>query len=306
MNSATQKLVDAFKKKEIRALTKLISLAENEDPESRLALEALAGSAQARVVGVTGPPGAGKSSLVSHFIETLRAQKKRVAVLAVDPTSPLTGGAVLGDRIRLTAHFNDPDVFIRSVSTRGRLGGISLATPQSIALVEAFGFDYLFVESVGVGQNEHEISRWTDVTLLVLTPDSGDGIQAIKAGVLEMADLIVVNKNEDGRGEAMYRELEATFKESPKKAGRSSPVLCLSTEKDPESRKQVVSAIEGWFGTNQKVREDRRLAFPKRLCHALIINHLNELVATWTHQQDFSKASPFALFRAFKSGIKLP
>ena len=302
MNTATQNLVDAFKKKEIRALTKLISLAENEDPESLLALEALSSSAKSRVVGITGPPGAGKSSLVSSFVESLRAQGKKVAVLAVDPTSPLTGGAVLGDRIRLTAHFNDPDVFIRSVSTRGRLGGISLATPQSIALVESFGFDYLFVESVGVGQNEHEISRWTDLTMLILTPDSGDGIQAIKAGVLEVADLIVVNKNEEGRGEGMFRELEATFREN----GKRMPVLCLSTEKDPQSRKQIVAALKAWFTANQKVRDDRRIAFPKRLCHALIVNHLAEVASSWTDKKNFTASSPFALFREFKNGIKLP
>ncbi len=300
MNAVTKKLVEDFQHHEIRALTKLISLAENEDLEAFSAMELLSKTERrARVLGITGPPGAGKSSLISAFIEPLRSAQKRVAVLAVDPTSPISGGAVLGDRIRLTDHFNDPGVFIRSVSTRGRLGGISLATPQSISLVESFGFDYLFVESVGVGQNEHEISRWTDVTVLVLTPDSGDGIQAIKAGVLELADIIVVNKNEEGRGEGLLRELESTFRES----GKKMPVICATSEKDPASRKALSVTLDKWFSDNQKLRADRRASVPKKLCQALVAGYVLDLAAKWAEKQDLTATSPYAAFRAFQKAL---
>ncbi len=298
MLPANQKLVEEFKNGEWRALTKLISLSENGHPDAIQALEAVAtkNPSTSHIVGVTGPPGAGKSSLINFFIEHGRRAKQKIAVLAVDPTSPISGGAVLGDRIRLSDHFNDPNVFIRSVSTRGQLGGISLATPQSIALCEAFPFDWLYVESVGVGQNEYEIRRWTDVTVLVLTPDSGDGIQAIKAGVLEVADIIVINKNEGGRGEALYHELEATFRE----AGRKMPVLCLTSEKDLESRNHLGAAISHWFADNQVVCRERRAAFAKHLCDALVTGYLLELARKWAGKQDFSKVSPYSAFKKFQ------
>ncbi len=294
MQDSTKKWIEAFGKGDVRALSRLISLAENADPDALPALEALShGKKQTNVIGITGPPGAGKSSLINSFLQTLRKGMDRVAVLAVDPTSPVSGGAVLGDRIRMSDHFQDPHVFIRSVSTRGRLGGVSLATPQSVALCESFGFDWLFLESVGIGQNEIEVSRWSDVTVLVLTPDSGDGIQAIKAGVLEVADVILVNKNEAGRGEAFYRELEATFQESKKKV----PALFLTSEKDPASREAAAKGIAGWFQANQSLLKERRTGMAQRFARVLIENQAERGLTKWLASQKGS--DPYALFRSY-------
>ncbi len=295
MQDTTKKWVEAFGKGDVRALSRLISLAENADPDALAALEALShGPKKTKVVGITGPPGAGKSSLINAFLQTLRRGQDKVAVLAVDPTSPVTGGAVLGDRIRMSEHFQDPHVFIRSVSTRGRLGGVSLATPQSVALCESFGFDWLFLESVGIGQNEVEVSRWSDVTVLVLTPDSGDGIQAIKAGVLEVADIILVNKNEDGRGEGFYRELEATFHESKKKM----PGLFLTSEKDSTSRETAAKGISEWFEKNQTLLKERRAGMALRFARVLIENHAEQGLTKWLAAQ--KEADPFAIFRRYQ------
>ena len=294
MQVTTKKWIEAFGKRDVRALSRLISLAENADPDALAALEALGRPAKpTKVVGITGPPGAGKSSLINSFIQTLRRGSDRVAVLAVDPTSPVSGGAVLGDRIRMSEHFEDPNVFIRSVSTRGRLGGVSLATPQSVALCESFGFDWLFLESVGIGQNEIEVSRWSDVTVLVLTPDSGDGIQAIKAGVLEVADVILVNKNEAGRGEAFYRELEATFHESKKKM----PALFLTSEKDPASREAAAQGIASWFQKNQALLKERRAGMAQRFARVLIENHGEQGLTKWLAAQ--KGTDPYALYRSY-------
>ncbi|TMC73157.1 MAG: methylmalonyl Co-A mutase-associated GTPase MeaB [Chloroflexi bacterium] len=186
-------LARRFRAGDIRALARAISLVERRDPSVRELEEAPKGST-AEVVGFTGAPGTGKSTLVDALVSLLRKQKKSVAVIATDPNSPFTGGAILGDRIRMQRHALDPKVFIRSMGARGHLGGLSLATREAIRLLGAFGFDQVILETVGVGQSELEVAAVAGTTVVVLTPNLGDGVQMIKAGILEIADIFVVNK----------------------------------------------------------------------------------------------------------------
>ncbi|MFD6215796.1 ArgK/MeaB family GTPase, partial [Nocardia salmonicida] len=188
----------------IRAAGRLLSLVESERREQVLAhLD----PAPVRVIGITGPPGAGKSTTIAVLVTGYRARGQRVAVLAVDPSSPYSGGALLGDRIRMAAHIDDPDVLIRSVATRGHLGGLAAAVPAAIRLLGALGYGLVLLETVGVGQSEIEIAAVADPTVVILNPGAGDAIQAAKAGLLEVADILVVNKADRDGAEQTAREL---------------------------------------------------------------------------------------------------
>ncbi len=190
------------------ALARAISLVENRRDGYRALLHALHGDVgRARRIGVTGPPGAGKSTLVAALTRHYRDRGERVAIIAVDPTSPYTGGALLGDRIRMGELALDPDVFIRSMATRGSLGGLAVTTEEVCDVVDAFGYDRIFIETVGVGQTELDVASTADTTLVVLVPESGDGIQAMKAGLMEVADLFVVNKADRPGADRLQREL---------------------------------------------------------------------------------------------------
>ncbi|MEU3625790.1 transporter [Amycolatopsis coloradensis] len=178
-----------------RAIARLLSLVEDAHPRlPEVAAKLTPHTGNARVVGLTGPPGVGKSTSTSALLTALRAEGLRVGVLAIDPSSPFSGGALLGDRIRMTEHATDPGVFIRSMATRGHLGGLSWATPQAVRVLDAAGFDVVLIETVGVGQSEVDVVKLADTTVVLLAPGMGDGIQAAKAGVLEIADVFVVNK----------------------------------------------------------------------------------------------------------------
>lgn len=195
-----------------RALARAISLIEAGDEAGQALLQRVRRhGGRAQIVGVTGSPGSGKSTLTDALIEVARAKGKRVAVVAVDPTSPYSGGAILGDRIRMMRHHGDPGVFIRSMATRGHLGGLATATLQVVALLDAYGFDVIFVETVGVGQSEVDIVRVADTTVLVLTPGQGDGVQAFKAGIMEVADVFVINKFDQPGGDRLRREIKAAL-----------------------------------------------------------------------------------------------
>ena len=188
-------LAKRFRAGDIRALARAISLVERRDPSVRaLEVPPRGKAAVAPVVGFTGAPGTGKSTLVDALVALLRKQGKSVGVIATDPNSPFTGGAILGDRIRMQRHALDAKVFIRSMGARGHLGGLSLAAREAIRLLAAFGFDQVILETVGVGQSELEIAAVADTTIVVMTPNLGDGVQMIKAGILEIADIFVVNK----------------------------------------------------------------------------------------------------------------
>ena len=199
-------LIDAAQKGSSRATGRLLSLIENGSREEVLAA---VGASSARVVGLTGPPGAGKSTTAAAIIGVYRKQGRRVAVLAVDPSSPYSGGALLGDRIRMAAHINDPDVLIRSLATRGHLGGMAAAVPAAIRLLGVLAYDMVLLETVGVGQSEIEVAAVADTTIVVLNPGTGDAVQAAKAGLLEVADIVVVNKADRDGAEQTVRDLRA-------------------------------------------------------------------------------------------------
>lgn len=201
-------LVERLAEGDRRALARLLTYVENRtEAGSRAVRESFSRTGRAHIVGITGPPGAGKSTLTNALIRRFRATGRTVAVLAVDPSSAITGGAALGDRIRMMENYDDPGVFIRSMATRGQMGGLALAVTGATHLLDAFGFDLVLIETVGVGQDEVDIAEAADTTLLLQVPGLGDSIQTIKAGVLEIADILVVNKADRPDARQLVRDL---------------------------------------------------------------------------------------------------
>jgi LAO/AO transport system kinase len=203
-------LLDGVRSGDRRALARAITLVENSDPLAyELVRELYPETGSAYSVGITGPPGVGKSSLIAALIHHLRAQELTIGVISVDPSSPFTKGALLGDRIRLSDHFLDPGVFIRSMGTRGHLGGLAETTLQALLVLDAAGRDLLFLETVGAGQSEVEVISVADTVVLVLMPGSGDSVQALKAGIMEIPDVIVVNKRDHPAAKTMLNEVRS-------------------------------------------------------------------------------------------------
>ena len=234
-----------------RALARAISLVENDDPEGwALVREVYPKTGRAAVVGFTGPPGVGKSTLIGRLIENARERERSVAVLSIDPSSPFTQGALLGDRIRLTEHFLDPGVFIRSMANRGALGGLSEAALQAALLMDAAGKDDVFLETVGVGQAEVDIIDHADTVVLVLMPGSGDSIQALKAGVMEIPDVIVVNKIDHPLTDTMVREVRGVLSLGEQKGWR---VPIVKTE---ASRAEGVEELVEKIGEHRSYIEE--------------------------------------------------
>jgi LAO/AO transport system kinase len=214
-----------------RALARAITLIENDDPEGwELVREVFPRTGRARIVGLTGPPGVGKSTLIGALTAEMRKAERDVAVLSIDPSSPFTRGALLGDRIRLSDHFLDAGVFIRSMASRGALGGLSEATLQAALLMDASGKDDVFIETVGVGQAEIDIVDHGDTIVLVLMPGSGDSIQALKAGVMEIPDIIVVNKSDHPMTDTMIREIRGVLSLGPSTSWRVPIVKTEATK----------------------------------------------------------------------------
>ncbi|WP_258534527.1 methylmalonyl Co-A mutase-associated GTPase MeaB [Streptomyces sp. PT12] len=229
-----------------RAVARLISLVEGASPRLREVMAALAPhTGHAYVVGLTGPPGVGKSTSTSALVSAYRRAGKRVGVLAVDPSSPFSGGALLGDRIRMGEHASDPGVYIRSMATRGHLGGLAWAAPQAVRVLDAAGCDVVLVETVGVGQSEVEIAAQADTSVVLLAPGMGDGIQAAKAGILEIGDIFVVNKADRDGADATVRELHHMLGLGEARApGDWRPSVVKTVAARGEGMDEVVEALE--------------------------------------------------------------
>ncbi|HEX5901918.1 MAG TPA: methylmalonyl Co-A mutase-associated GTPase MeaB [Actinomycetota bacterium] len=221
-------LVDGVVAGDRRSIARAISMVEDGAPElSELSAGLFAHTGRASTIGLTGSPGVGKSTIAGELVRAAREAGRSVAVLAIDPTSPLSGGALLGDRLRMQTHATDPGVFIRSMATRGHLGGMALAAPEAIRVLDAAGNDLVIVETVGVGQAEVDVAAATDTTLVVVSPGWGDAVQVAKAGILEIADVFVVNKSDREGAEAAVRDLEQMLRMGPELAW-TPPVVATS------------------------------------------------------------------------------
>lgn len=243
--AAVPALVEKAREGDPRSVGRLVSQVEDESPLLPDLMRALAPHAgHARIVGLTGAPGVGKSTSTNALIGELRRRGHRVAVLAVDPSSPFSGGALLGDRIRMGDHVLDPGVFIRSMAARGHLGGLAWTTPQALRVLDAAGFDYVLVETVGVGQSEVEVAGQADSTMVLLAPGMGDGIQAAKAGILEIGDLYVVNKSDRDGADKVRRDLRSMLGLAERREGAWRPPVLKTVASQGEGVADVVDALE--------------------------------------------------------------
>ena len=226
-------------------MARLISLVEDESPALREVMAALAPhTGHAQVVGITGSPGVGKSTSTNALVGALRATGKRVGVLAVDPSSPFSGGALLGDRIRMQDHASDDGVYIRSMASRGHLGGLAWSTPQAVRVLDASGFDVVLVETVGVGQSEVEVAAAADTTVVLLAPGMGDGIQAAKAGILEIGDVFVVNKADREGADRVRRDLRSMLSLGDRPADAWRPGIVKTVAQTGQGVDEVVAELD--------------------------------------------------------------
>ncbi len=254
-------LLDRARAGDTRAIARLLSLVESGSPQLReVSADLMQHVGHAHIVGITGSPGVGKSTTTSALIDVLRETDKRVAVLAVDPSSPFSGGALLGDRVRMQTHATDPHVFIRSMASRGHLGGLSAAAPQALRVLDACGFDVVLVETVGVGQSEIEVVGQTDTVLVLLAPGMGDGVQVAKAGILEIADVFVVNKADRDGASVTTRELRSMIALGARQEGDWIPPIVSTVATRPEGIHDLVAALERhrlWAAESGDLRQRR-------------------------------------------------
>jgi LAO/AO transport system kinase len=275
-------LVGRTRKGDPRAVARLISLVEDVSPQLREVSAGLAPYAgHAQIVGLTGSPGVGKSTSTSALVAALREAGQRVGVLAVDPSSPFTGGALLGDRVRMQDHATDPEVYIRSMATRGHLGGLAWATPQALRVLDAAGCDVILVETVGVGQSEIEIAGMADTTLVLLAPGMGDGIQAAKAGILEIGDIYVINKADRDGANQVRRELRTMLAMADRPEGDWHPPIVLTVATKSEGVEDVAAKIadhRAWL-TDSGELERRRVRRARDEIEAIAVTELRSRFA---------------------------
>jgi LAO/AO transport system kinase len=285
-------LADGVRQGDARALARAITLVENETDEGRALVGRLyPDSGRAIVVGVTGPPGAGKSTLVDRFVVHVRRLGLKAGVLAVDPTSPFTGGAILGDRVRMTGHADDADVFIRSMVTRGQLGGLVRAAEDAAVILAAAGKDVVFVETVGVGQDEIDVAQMADVTVVVLVPGTGDEVQAIKAGIMEIADIFVVNKADRDGADRLAQAIEMNLSLHTYGEHEWRPVVLKTVATNDEGVEDLWRAIASfsergrgdvprrrWRGCNARLRQLVAASFLRRVETLLTPERIDRIV----------------------------
>jgi LAO/AO transport system kinase len=256
----TEETIERALAGDARALARLVSLVENGAPELRPVMKALAPlTGGARVIGLTGAPGVGKSTMTTALVSAYRERDLRVGVLAVDPTSPFTGGALLGDRVRMQDHATDPGVFIRSMASRGHLGGLAAATPQALRVLDAAGFGAVLVETVGVGQAEVEVASLADTTLVLVAPGAGDAVQAAKAGILEVGDIFVVNKCDNPGAQETVRNLRTMIAMAARGEGDWKPPIVTTTATAGEGIADLAAALDAhWSWLDSSGERDRR------------------------------------------------
>ena len=272
-------LLAAIREGQPRAVGRAISLVENSAIELPTMMKALAPAAgRAMVVGITGAPGVGKSTTIAALVAALRGKGHRVGVLAVDPSSPFTGGALLGDRVRMQQHALDGEVLIRSMATRGHLGGLSVAAPSALRVFDAAGCDVVIVETVGVGQSEVEIAGVADCTVVLLAPGAGDGIQAAKAGILEIGDLFVVNKSDREGAHAVVRELRTMISLGDRRPGDWKPPVLSLVATTEEGVPAIMQALEAFRSDAESSGrwQQRRLAQARRQVESLLLARLRQ------------------------------
>ena len=297
---------------ETRALARAIRMVEDRDPGIASLLREVRGhTGLARVIGVTGPPGSGKSTLCDQIIQRWRAEGHRVGVIAVDPSSPFTGGAILGDRVRMVRHTLDPGVFIRSMAARGHLGGLAAAAREAIRLVDASGRDRCLLETVGVGQSELEVMETADTTIVVTTPSSGDAVQIIKAGILEIADIFVVNKADLPGAAKVVRDLRELVRHNKVRTDWAPPVFTTTAETG-EGVDELVAAIDlhGASIAASGELERRRIARLRAEVEAIVVERAADRARTALHEGtmsrelegDLSQVDPYALAERILNG----
>ncbi len=305
-------LADRLMAGETRALARAIRMVEDRDPGiASLLRQVRERAGRARVVGVTGPPGSGKSTLCDQIIERWRASGHEVGVIAVDPSSPFTGGAILGDRVRMVRHTLDPGVFIRSMAARGHLGGLAAAAREAIRLLDAAGRDRCLLETVGVGQSELEVMETADTTIVVTTPSSGDAVQILKAGILEIADIFVVNKADLPGASKVVRDLRELVRQGRLRSTWSPPVI-LTVAETGEGLDDLVAAIDehGAAIAASGELERRRVARLRAEVEAIVVERASDRARRALHEGtmsrelegDLSRVDPYALAERILNG----
>jgi LAO/AO transport system kinase len=316
LNHDPQSLIERLLSGDTRALARAISTVENRTPGSYDLLKALfPHTGKARVMGLTGAPGAGKSTLVDQLAHHFRKQEKTIGIIAVDPTSPYTGGAILGDRIRMQNHFSDPGIYIRSMATRGSLGGLARTTADVTTVLDASGRDIVLIETVGVGQDEVDIVRLADVTIVILVPGMGDDVQTIKAGIMEIADIFVINKSDHEGAERVEREIRAMQSLAMRKDGWTPPVVktVASEGQGTGELGEAISQYETFLSKENLLEKKNAQNWQERLVEMLCDAILERVVQRRFADTDLSryaaevaahKRDPYSLIEELVSGLE--
>ncbi len=301
-------LGDKVLKGHIRSIGKAISCIENNRPEKEQLIDYLYPfCGKAEVIGVTGSPGAGKSTLVDKLIKRERKLGKKVGIIAVDPSSPFSGGAILGDRLRMQNHASDDDVYIRSMASRGHLGGIATATADAIKIFDAAGFDLIIIETIGVGQTEIEVMDLADLVLLVLVPGMGDEIQALKAGIMEIGDIYVINKKDHDGAQKLYAEVEYVLNINQSENDKEKNPIILTSANLDEGIDDLVKCYRDYFKyirCNNILEEKRKKRIVNEINHIFtekIISEVNQFlhiekkINQWVKNILHEKVGPYTL-----------